>query len=128
MLLTGITGKGFSTLQGKSPSRSLHWLPLILPPLSLAASWVGSSSSGGKAPGQDYNPLKEGGAQETLHGQLVRSLPQALHQQGEALHPTRRALCRVDGSARETPATTVLQQPSNGEAQAGAARLTGCEA
>lgn len=79
MLFTGLTGKGVSTLQGKSPSRSLHSLPLNLPPLSLAASWVGSSSPGGKA--QDYNPLKEGGAQETLHGQLVRSLPQALNQE-----------------------------------------------
>lgn len=25
-LLPGLTGKGLSTLQGKSPSRSLHWL------------------------------------------------------------------------------------------------------
>lgn len=103
MSLLGLTGKGLSTLQGKSPGRTLHWLLMAWwLPLTLTAPWVRSPSPGGKAPGQRYNPLKEGGPQETLRGQPVRCLPQAPNQ-GAAL-TTRRAACGADGSARETPA------------------------
>lgn len=104
MSLLGLTGKGLSTLQGKSPGRSLHWLLITWwLPLTLTAPWVGSPSPGGKAPGQRYKPLKEGGPQETLRGQPVRSLPQAPNQ-GAALTTRRAAQCQGDTS-HHSPAT-----------------------
>lgn len=80
------TCTGCSPLGGCHPSALLHL-----------------GCPGGKAPRQRCNPLKKGGAQDTLHGWPLRSVPQA-PKEGAAL-----TLRGVDGSARETPATSVLQ-------------------
>lgn len=125
MLLPGLTGKGLSIPKGKSPSRNLHWLLTtwwlpLLSPFSLAASWVGSPSPGGKAPGQKCNPLKERGAQETLHGQPVSALCQAVKEGAALTLPERLRVGWMAVAGR--------RQPPNCGARTGATRLMGCHA